>query len=269
MDCREVVNSKWQSTRKGQTSTLKPTERIFFSLSMRDVDIPSTLMSPSSYTIDQLFLWPIETILICDLSWVLRWSSSVFGSFSKTQWATPLWPTTPMNPWPSGVNVIHAMFPSPVSRPVFIVATWQNRRTRLVMGSFPGFFPNRCNLRKNVRRAVVETCLLFTESVRRNQSPSFATETFSIFSFLECASLIAVTRSGGEVLVLVLNELTRSNLQATCTNHHVDEPDEATHPGEDSDKKEKHTMVIRRVEDEARSIGFFAATLSMGLCSWM
>ena len=54
-------------------------------------------------------------------------------------------------------------------------------------------------------RGVVETCLLFTESVLRNQSPSFATEMLRIFSFLECASLIAVTRSGGEALVLLLN----------------------------------------------------------------
>ena len=50
-------------------------------------------------------------------------------------------------------------------------------------------------------------------------------------------------------------------------NHHVDEPDEATHPEEDSDKKEKYTMMVRRVQDEARSIGSFAATLPMGLCS--
>lgn len=106
------------------------------------------------------------------------------------------------------------------------------------MGSFPGF-------------------ILFTESVLRNQSPSFATETLSIFSPSECASLIAVTRSGGEVRV-----------------HHDDEPDEATHPGEDSDKKEKYTMImVRRVQRESRmrlvrgSIGSFAATLPMGLCS--
>ena len=167
MNCREVVNSKWQCMRKGWTST--PTERIFFNLSMRDVDIPSTLQPPSSYMIDQLFLWPIETIFICDpCLWVLRWSLSISGSFSKTQCVTPLWRTTPMNPWPSGVNVIHAMSPSPVSHPVFMVATWQNWRTQLVMGSFLGFLPKRCSLQKNGRRGVVEMCLLFTESVLRN-----------------------------------------------------------------------------------------------------
>jgi len=45
---------------------------------------------------------------------------------------------------------------------------------------------------------------LLNSSVRRNQSPSFATGTLMITSFLECASLIAVTRAAGQWTVLLL-----------------------------------------------------------------
>ena len=37
-------------------------------------------------------------------------------------------------------------------------------------------------------------------------------------------------------------------------NHHINELDEATHPVEDSDKEEKYTMMVNRVQGESRAM---------------
>ena len=125
----------------------------------------------------------------------------------------------------------------------------------------------KISLHTNGRWGVAEMCLLFTESVLRNQSPLFVTETLSIFSFLACVSLIAVMRSGGQVRVLLLNESLTSNIQATWMNHYINEPDEATHPGEDSDKEEKYTMMVRRVQGESR-VMLTQVVPSLQHCQW-